>query len=180
MLKLTGLLHYMIHECNAPTVLLTREIEFLRNYIALETVRYGSRLQVFVNIRGDIADKTIAPLLLPFVENAFKHGVSGQTGQAFVDMSLWVTDNKLTFSVENSKNTDTARPPGRHSGLGLANVRKRLALLYPGQHTLTIRPEPTRFVVDLIIRLPQKPAGATPVGPGQKRRLEPVIYNPVA
>ena len=179
--KLSGLLRYMLHECNAPAVLLTSEIQSLRDYIELEQIRYSHRLTIGLRIGGNTAGQHIAPLLLlPFVENAFKHGVSGQTGRAFVDLSLWVTANELTFSVENSKNTDTLRPSGRHGGLGLANVRKRLALLYPDRHTLTIRPEPTRYIVELTVHLPQKPALALPIGHRPKRRSEPATYNPVA
>lgn len=151
-LKLTGLLQYMIYDCNTPTVLLTREIEFLRNYIDLETVRYGSRLQVSVDIRGDIFTKTVAPLLLiPFVENAFKHGSANQLGQSYIHLTINSIDNQLRFRIANSLTPDSR--PGLSGGIGLTNVRKRLELLYPDGHSLTIQPEPTRFVVDLTLDL---------------------------
>ncbi|MBD2701772.1 histidine kinase [Spirosoma sp. BT702] len=151
-LKLSGLLHYMIHECNVPTVLLAKEIDFLRNYIDLEKLRYGSRLTVSITIQGEMGSTSIAPLLLiPFVENAFKHGSAKQIGSAHIEFVIKLTDNQLTFRLENSR--DKQAISDDYSGLGLTNARKRLELLYPNTHTLIIRPEAERFVVELTILL---------------------------
>lgn len=151
--RLLGLLRYMFGECNAPTVPLAKEIELIRNYTQLEQIRYGNRLRIDLLVEGDLAAKQIAPLLLiPFVENAFKHGASEQTDRASIAMTLLVTENELLFRLENSKDAELTRPAHAPGGLGLANVRKRLSLIYPHRHTLTIRSDPTHYAVELIIQ----------------------------
>lgn len=152
--KLLGLLRYMFRECNAREVPLSKEINLLRNYTQLEQIRYGNRLNIALKVGGELIDKQIAPLLLiPFVENAFKHGASEQTDRAFIDLSVVTRGNELTFRLENSKNADISQSSLLYSGLGLANVRKRLALLYPDRHQLLIRSETTRYLVELTIQL---------------------------
>lgn len=157
-LKLSGLMNYMIHECNAPTVPLAKEIEFLGNYIELEKLRYGSRLVVLLDIRSEVGSEPIAPLLLiPFVENAFKHGSAKQTGPARIELSLVVMGHEMVFRIENSKDEKSASDPLQNtSSIGLANVQKRLTLLYPGAHKLIISPEVERFIVELTIQLNHK------------------------
>lgn len=157
--KLLGLLRYMFRECNAPSVPLTKEVELIRNYTQLEQIRYGSRLCIDFSVQGDLTGKEIAPLLLIlFVENAFKHGASEQTDQASMALTLLMMGDELMFRLENSKNADLARPADAPGGLGLMNVRKRLALLYPDRHTLTIQSEPDRYVVELMVQLAGGPA----------------------
>ena len=152
--KLSCLLRYMFRECNAPEVPLIKEIELLRNYTQLEQIRYGNRLNIDLTVRGDLTNKQIAPLLLiPFVENAFKHGASQQTDQATIELCLFMMDNELNLRVKNSRSADLTQPQTPHSGLGLANVRKRLALIYPDRHRLAIRSETTRYLVELTIQL---------------------------
>ncbi|MGA0558862.1 sensor histidine kinase [Larkinella sp. VNQ87] len=164
-LKLSQLLSYMLYDCNASEVLLEKEIAFMKNYIGLEQLRYGARLEVSMNFHGDLKGKSIAPLLLiPFLENAFKHGTSEQLEQAWIFLDLAVDDNVLTFKLVNSRDTDSVLPEtdppsvGATSvgGIGLQNVRKRLELLYPGRYELTIQPEEETFLVDLILRLPEE------------------------
>lgn len=117
--KLSGLLRYMFRECNAPEVPLIKEIELLRNYTQLEQIRYGNRLNIDLTVRGELIGKQIAPLLLiPFVENAFKHGASEQSDRAFIDLSLVTMGNELNFRLQNSKNTDHTQPQPPHNGLG--------------------------------------------------------------
>lgn len=179
-LKLSGLLHYMLHECNRPTVLLTKEIDFLTNYIELEKLRYGNRLVVTTAVGGAIQDKVIAPLLLiPFLENAFKHGSSQQMGQAQIDLRLWVQGDEMTFRLENStdsiasrtSSTRSARLDHNQISIGLTNVRKRLQLIYPGAHTLSIQPENGHFLVNLMLNL----AGASDSQAMQNSRLSHLI-----
>ena len=153
-LKLSGLLHYMIHECAASVVPLTQEIQFLRNYIELEKMRYGPRLHVHSAIGGNIDTQQIEPLLLiPFVENAFKHGSAKQIGDTRIEFILTVADNYLAFRVDNSIDQLPPTQSDKASGIGLTNVRKRLALLYPKAHSLIIRPELGRFSVELSLHL---------------------------
>ncbi|MVM30862.1 hypothetical protein GO755_12540 [Spirosoma sp. HMF4905] len=152
-LKLSDLLSYMLYECNASEVPLQKEIAFMRNYIGLEQLRYGDRLDMSITISGNYLDKLIAPLLLiPFLENAFKHGTSEQLEQAWMHIDLSVQGNQLKFKVINSResNSDTGTHIG---GIGLQNVQKRLNLLYPGRHELRIVPEEETFMVALTLEL---------------------------
>ena len=156
-LKLSDLLHYMIHECNRPIVPLAKEILFLTNYVALERLRYGQRLVVLESITADVGTIQIAPMLLiPFVENAFKHGSAQQTGLARIEWSLVMIGSEMIFKIENSKETVAPDSFSTPCGIGLANAQKRLTLLYPGAHTLIIRPNAERFAVELRIQLDRK------------------------
>ena len=153
-LKLSGLLHYMIHECSTPQVRLGKEIEFIQNYIELEKLRYGPRLTVSMRVSGEISTTLIAPLLLiTFVENAFKHGAAKQIDSACIDLALTVIDNTLLFRIENSRSEPPSHALGAGQGLGLVNVRKRLALLYPKAHELTIQATARLFIVELSLTL---------------------------
>lgn len=133
-LQLSNLMHYMLYEANAAKVLLKDEISHLENYINIEQMRFADRLDLSFQYSGDIAGKMIAPLLLlPFVENAFKHGISDNAG--WITINLKVIENRLFLKVENSYsiNSETKR-----HGLGLKNFRRRLELTYPGQYDLDI------------------------------------------
>jgi hypothetical protein len=161
-LKLASLLHYMIYECSTPRVPLEKEIEFIGNYVELEKLRYGPRLTVSVRVSGEISTASIAPLLLiPFVENAFKHGAAQQLDSARIHLALSVNDNTLLFRLENSRSDPSGPALGEGGGLGLMNVRKRLALLYPKAHELTIQTTARSFTVELSLTLhgERKPAG---------------------
>ena len=139
-LKLSELLNYMLYECNSPKVPLKKEIELIQNYIDLERMRYGTRLQVTLTISAHIRDYEIAPMLiLPFVENSFKHGVSSEIDQAFIRIELEVRDSELFFKVENSKGQYVQPDEMEYKeGIGLKNVKRRLDLLYPGRFELKI------------------------------------------
>jgi LytS/YehU family sensor histidine kinase len=132
-------------------VLLEKEIKVMRDYIDLEKERYANKLEISLNIEGDIKDKYIAPLLLlPFLENAFKHGTSEQLEKPWLSMNLTVNQNTLRCKIANSKNEDIAI---NENGIGIMNVKKRLALLYPGLYELEINNEGDFFVVSLILQL---------------------------
>lgn len=153
-LKLKSLLQYMIYECSTPRVPLEKEIEFIKNYIALEKLRYGSRLTVSIQVNGEISTTFIAPLLLiPFVENAFKHGAAKQIDSAFIKLTITVNDDLLLFRLENSLSEPSDNEIRQGQGLGLMNVRKRLALLYPNTHGLAIQTTASLFMVELNLTL---------------------------
>ncbi len=165
-LKLSGLLHYMLHECTGSTVTLMQEIAFLEGYIELEKLRYGDRLIITTTVEGDIEGKTIAPLLLiPFLENAFKHGASRQIDQARIDLRLQVEGHELTFYLENTTNPVTAqthqmmldRSGHSKAGIGLPNVKKRLQLIYPNAHHIHTELDGEHFVVALTLVLADLP-----------------------
>lgn len=154
-LGLSKILRYMLYECNTAFVSLRKDIEILNSYIALEKIRYEARLELNVNVQLDEGMQQIAPLLLlPLVENAFKHGVSETEECPWINIELKTKGDKLTFNVSNSKPETAPEKPAMHySKIGLANVRKRLELLYPGRHTLQAYDEEDCFISILEIEL---------------------------
>lgn len=155
---LAEILRYMLYEANTELVQLERDISILKSYIELEKIRYEERLDIHFSINGLSPEYNIAPLLiLPLVENAFKHGASEQIGLAWINMDLRVKNNALKFKISNSK-PETATPDDRphHVSIGLANVRKRLEILYPSAHNLKIMDEEDVFAVILEIDLDKR------------------------
>jgi len=154
-LGLSDMLRYMLYECNTEEVPLTKEIMMLQYYVNLEKLRYEDRLDLTFNVQGDMDAKLIAPLLmLPFVENAFKHGVSEQIGQSWVNISVNVTDSGLRLKVSNSKAEALPHDTDKHYGhIGLQNVRKRLELLYPEDHQLKVMDDEDTFLIVLDLKL---------------------------
>ncbi len=152
LLRLSGLLSYVLYECKAPVVPLESEIRVMRDYISLEQERYGGRLEISVDFSGDIAGKMIAPMLFqPFVENAFKHGTAEQLGRVWMSIELSVKHDQLLFRVINSVDWKaTAQVAG---GIGINNTRRRLELLYPGKHTLLQDTGNEVYIVSLTIDL---------------------------
>jgi hypothetical protein len=156
--KLSGMLNYMIYECEQPLVPLEKEIKLIRDYMGLEKVRYGNRLDMQVEIEGDYENKLIAPLLMiPFVENCFKHGASIMRGHQWIRLNIYIKDDQLDFNLSNSKPPQTIDTNNKN-GIGLANVQKRLQLLYPGTHFLKIESTSDTYVVHLQVSLQRLPA----------------------
>jgi hypothetical protein len=150
-LQLSSLLSYVLYDCKANEVLLENEIRIMKDYIELEKERYANRLEVSLNIEGDIKNKYISPLLLlPFVENAFKHGTSGQLEKPWLSMDIAVKQQILRCKIVNSKNEISA---SGQVGIGIQNVQKRLAYLYESRHELKINDEGNFFVVSLMLEL---------------------------
>ena len=150
-LKLSSMLGYMLYDCKAEEVLLEKEIEVMKNYIDLEKERYGEKIDISLNIEGDIKDKFISPLLLlPFLENAFKHGTSEQLEKTWLSMDIAVDQFTLRCKIVNSKNEFV---PFSKTGIGIQNVKKRLEFLYPHKHELKISDEGSFFVVSVLIKL---------------------------
>lgn len=150
-LKLSSLLSYMLHDCNTREVCLEKEIGVMRNYIDLERERYGNRIDIRWHVEGNTKNEVIAPLLLlPFLENAFKHGISEQMGSYRLSVDIAVSDRVLECRIVNSKNDFVAY---RTNGIGISNVKKRLAFIYPDNHELKIADEGNFFVVWLRVRL---------------------------
>ena len=148
-LRLSDLMRYMLYEASAHTVLLKDEITYLENYIGIEQMRYVERLDLSFQYSGDIAGKWISPLLLlPFVENAFKHGIEDSSGWITIDLK--VVDSLLYLKVENSF-TVPSKP--KKPGLGLINAKKRLQLAYPGKHELHISQNDDIYSVALTLQL---------------------------
>ncbi|MEJ1239119.1 histidine kinase [Chryseolinea sp. T2] len=151
-LELSQLMRYMLTDCAKPLVELGREIQILRDYIQLERERFGPRLDISINCTGDIDNKIIPPLLLmPFVENSFKHGAGQMIEQAWISLDLTVKDDVLRFKLINGKPTEVHSK--QSSLVGLLNVRRRLNLLYPQAHDLRISEDEDMFVVNLTLQL---------------------------
>lgn len=150
-LSLSKMMRYMLYESEQGNTKLSHEIEFMKGYIDLMKLRMSDRVKLNLNFQDKYDDRDIPPLLfIPFIENAFKHGVSNMAN-SFIEISLIVIGDRIDFRVRNSiapAGTDTSRAA---SGIGLDNVRKRLALLYPGRHKLMIDEKESIFSVDLTI-----------------------------
>ncbi len=148
-LKLSNLLDYILYQVQKPKVLLTDEIEHINEYIDLEKIRFEDRLKVVFKHSENLENIEIAPMLLiPFIENAFKHG-SIINGFLTIDIDLSLTsENKLFFTISNSIliNNDSET-----KGIGLDNIRKRLELLFPKKHDLTTEIKEDTFTVFLLI-----------------------------
>lgn len=153
-LKLSELLRFMIYEGNSPKIPLTKEINLLQGYITLEELRYGDRLDMSVTITGDVGKYQIAPfLLLPFLENAFKHGTSKQLDQYWISLTISMENSVMDFKLINSIEPQTSEEHTQPGGMGLLNVKKRLELLYKDKHGLETKRLEEVFVIDLKITL---------------------------
>jgi len=159
--KLAGILHYILNECNQPLIPLQKEINMLRDYMALEKIRYGEQMDMTIQIQeedspprqGEAGRGLIAPLLLiPFVENSFKHGTSKMLAHPWVKLQVIIENNTLHFSITNSRPPE-AETQLKKGNIGLKNVKKRLELLYPGTHELNIVSKPESFFVYLKVQL---------------------------
>lgn len=151
--KLSELLNYILHECDRPFVSLEKEIKMIQDYMDLEKIRYAEQMQMNIDINGSTEAKMIAPLLLiPFVENSFKHGASKMISRPWVKLIVQIENNWLHLTVMNSK-PSTSEPAVAKGNIGLKNVRKRLELLYPGAHELKIVSEQDSYAVHLTVEL---------------------------
>jgi LytS/YehU family sensor histidine kinase len=150
-LKLSSLLSYILYDCRAEEVSLENETRIMKNYIDLEKERYGNKIEISWSVKGDISDKFISPLLmLPFIENAFKHGTSEQLEKPWLSVDISVTRDSLKCKIANSKNPNVTF---NKLGIGIENVKKRLAFLYPEKHELKLKDAANFFVVSLWIQL---------------------------
>ncbi len=156
-IKLSEMMRYMLYECNEKRVLLSKEINYIKNYLDLEKLRQGKNVSIDFTHTGDPGIKEIAPLMfIPFLENSFKHGLSHQISQGFVNIKLEVNEKEVDFFIENSKPEKLPSPiiKGKKSGgIGLVNVQRRLNLLYPDQYELKIHDYPKTYAVNLKIQL---------------------------
>jgi LytS/YehU family sensor histidine kinase len=150
-LKLSDILRYMLYETKQEKVSLEKEIDMIENYIEIEKIRIGSLQQISLEIKGAFDSYIIAPvILIPFVENAVKHGLDSMSENAFVNIQIEVEQSILKFYCSNNFKENTVKRPG---GIGLENVRKRLQLLYAHKHSLHIKNENAIFTVTLNLTL---------------------------
>lgn len=154
LINMSSLMRYMLYEGNGKLVSLNTELEYLRNYIDLQLLRYGDSVRLNLYINGQAENYHIEPMLLiPFVENAFKHGIA-MIKDPLIDISIAVNNEtgELLFNVVNSVSPQENNAEGE-IGIGLANVKRRLALLYPEKHHLKIERVKNLFNIELQIKL---------------------------
>jgi len=154
-MDLSQILRYMLYECNTDYVPLKKDIEIIRHYIGLERLRHGDRLDLNLRIKGEIQNQQIAPLLMiPLIENAFKHGASEMIADAWINIVIEIASHSIKLKVSNSKPLEAQSDSRAHFGkIGLENVSKRLRLIYPEKHSFSIHDEEDMFVVILYIEL---------------------------
>jgi len=150
-MKLSSLMRYMLYESDADFVSVGKEVEYLNSFIELQQLRLAQKSFVEIKVLGSMENRTIAPMLLiPFVENAFKHGEKNH--EPGIVISLVLEPERIQFSVENflkSKNQFSADDSG---GFGLQNIKRRLGLLYPDKHDLNIIISDSTYKVQLTIQ----------------------------
>jgi len=156
-LRLSELMRYLLYETKSKRQSLEKEIICIQNYLDLEQIRYGDLLNINTQIRGNITDKKIAPmLLLSFIENAFKHGANKTNGDVKIDIDFKIVENFLYFTISNplAETTNKIFDTKNSSGIGLKNVKKRLELGYqPNDYSLVIDSTNKLFVVKLKIKV---------------------------
>lgn len=153
LIKLSSLLRYMLYETDVDGTLLDKEIRYLTDYIELQKLRYHD-IKVNCSFQNNNEYAVIAPMLLiPFVENAFKHTAAVESAESVIDIALHVQENQLHFAVTNNYCESANAQADKASGIGLSNVAKRLEILYPGSHVLTIQKKDNHFAVSLEIKL---------------------------
>lgn len=149
-LKLSGMLRYMLYDCDAPKVAIQKEIEYLQDYVELQVLNPTDRPKVKFEISNQAPHLQIEPMLfVNFIENAFKHGNLNHP-RGFIKILLKIDPNELLFKVENSVGDSTSKD--KVGGLGLQNVRQRLSLIYPERHHLATEQNSSHFKISLLLR----------------------------
>ena len=153
-LELSKMMRFVLYEGNKQGVSLLSEFNFICHYVTLMQLRYTDKVRIAVDLPQEVPDRQIPPLILiTFIENAFKHGISYQH-ESFIEMSGTVEGDTLRFLCRNSKaNSQQSAANSQQGGVGLDNVRKRLNLIYDKQYSLKIKSEPDTYIVELNIPL---------------------------
>jgi len=150
---LSDMLRYMLYECNQPFVPLNKELQMITDYVTLEKIRYGNQLDVQIDFPSETGNLVIAPLLLlPFVENCFKHGASNMLDQPWISLQVIVDNRVMKMKLVNGKANDY-KPLKSSNGIGISNVKKRLELIYPEKYILDIQEEDEVYIVNLKLNL---------------------------
>ncbi len=150
-MKLSSIMRYMLYDSNTDIVAVNKEVEYLNSFIELQQLRITQKGFVKIKVNGSMENRNIAPMLLiPFVENAFKHGDKNHCPGIIINLNL--EPDRLVFTVENHLKTNNHVPSEESGGFGLGNIKRRLGLLYPEKHELTINKSEDKFKIELIIQ----------------------------
>ncbi len=153
-MKLSELMRYMLQSSGKRKVLVKHELEFLSNYIELERVRLNKKAQIHAHFQGHPEGKIISPMLLiPFIENCFKHGIGLQYENNIININIDIDGNTIVLKTQNGIAPKRLNPDVRNSGTGIANAGKRLKLLYPGMHTLETKHQDNVYKTYLCIEI---------------------------
>jgi len=157
---LSDILRYMLYECKQSLVSFSKELKMTEEYINLEQIRYGNKLELHIDVPEDTDGLYIAPLLLlPFIENCFKHGTSNILENPWLNLHISIQENVMRMKLLNGK-SDSGRP-FHIPGIGIENARRRLELLYPNKHELIINSEEEVFIVNLKLVLEKRKTFST-------------------
>ena len=150
-LKLSKLMRYLLYESENGETQMSHELDFMSNYIDLMKLRLNAKVNLQIEFPKNFSDFSIPPLLfIPFIENAFKHGISHRD-PSFIRIKMEIDDEQIRFTSENSLGNSARSGDMQHSGIGLENVKKRLGLLFPNKFELKIERLDTIYKVDLLI-----------------------------
>jgi two-component system, LytTR family, sensor kinase len=154
LIELSNLMHYMLYESDEEKVNLSKEIDYIQSYIDLQTLRFGHNVKIMFTVNKPLpTDPCIEPMLLiPLIENAFKHGI-GMINDPEIDIKLQVEKDALELFVKNKYNAATTETKDKTSGIGLVNLERRLKLLYPHKHTLHAMKNGTYFKASLKLNM---------------------------
>ena len=150
LLTFSEMLRYQLYECNTATISIEKEISYIRNYVSLQQIRKPENLSIQLEISDEVKGITVAPLvLIAFIENSFKYVSNYDDKLNEVKISLALSNKQLFFKTFNTKENINGRKAIDHGGIGIANVKRRLELLYPGKHALSIQNSERSFEVTL-------------------------------
>ena len=151
--RLSSFLSYSLYDGKLKAIPVSKELEYINHYIELEKIRYSDRLDVAVNVYSPLDGFMISPLLLlPLIENCYKHGVSNNTEESWIRIDLSIQNNWLTVKIENSRSENAQHESSDKNGIGLENVKKRLEILYPDKHEFKYMSEEHSYLTILKIK----------------------------
>jgi sensor histidine kinase YesM len=151
-LRLSNILRYVLYEAVDGRVPLSKEVQYLKDYIDLEKIRLGSRAEIEFQTDGNLDEAQIEPMLfLTFLENSVKHGAFNAISDVWINIKLQATTSAIIFEISNSKPSQSLETERRQGGIGMANLKKRLDLIYPEKYSLEVLDEETSFHVKLAI-----------------------------
>ncbi|MFZ6012002.1 MAG: sensor histidine kinase [Bacteroidota bacterium] len=151
LIKLSDLLRFQLYDCSGEKIAIEKELDYLKNFIALEKVRKGEKVKVEMNANGNLSGFQVAPfLMIPFLENAFKYVSNSNATENLIKVTFHREENRFTADFQNTTDNIIKHDVG---GIGLKNVKRRLELIYPGKHQLQIQDRPGLYSVSLSLEI---------------------------